>query len=346
MALSRTRRLLMGLAVSAGLLGTVELVLRATVPEADVLFAWEHPDGMIKVLGDEIYVRAAVQHSLKDGPYTWEARTNSLGLREDGETPATRAAGSTRWLALGDSWVFGTSVTQGKTISDQLALLLTEQTGAPVEVLNAGIPGGSAFEMLVRWSELSSRLELDGVIVGLPHNQHRQKELSRYRRTLFSRKGGAPYLDIRIYLVVRRLIAPYTRPRYADADVDTDAMDPTTVRDLRTIVQEAQAQGMATVAIEWPNDMHLALNSVNPPAVRWRALLEPIGVRFAGHALTARACWGFEDHGHPSEAGARAIAEVLASVIGADAAPKRLQTMPRCEAVPGVGPGKGDWPVE
>ncbi len=346
MALNRPRRLALGIAVSLGIMAGIELVLRTTVPEADLLFAWEHPDGMIRLLGDEVYVREAVSHSLSDGPYTWEARTNSLGLREDEDTPAARPEGTQRWLALGDSWVFGTSITQGKTISDQLELLLTEKTGAQVEVLNAGIPGGSAFEMLVRWSDLTTRLDIDGVILGLPHNQHRQQELSETRGRLYSQTGGAPYLNLRSYLVVRRLIAPYTRPRYADGDVETEAMDSSSVQDLKTIVSQAQERGMKAVVIEWPNDMRLAVHTVNPPARRWRGLLEPLGAVFAGHALNTRSCWGFKDHGHPSEAGARATAEVISQVIQGDAAPTQLQTKPACEDVPGVGPGKGEWPIE
>lgn len=340
MAVSRGRRLWMGLAVSAGLLGALEITLRLSVPEKDVLFAWEHPEGLIQLLGDKVYVREAVSHSLNDGPYRWEAVTNSLGLRESEETSTSRPDGTTRWLALGDSWIFGTSVTQGKTITDQLEVILTQKSGAQVEILNGGIPGGSAFEMLARWSELSTTLQLDGVILGLPHNQHRQKELASQRRQLYSQTGGAPYINLRTYLVARRLIAPYTRTRYADGDVDVDAMDATTVRDLKTIITQARAQGMDTVAVEWPNDMRLALNSINPPARRWRAALEPMGVRFGGHALHTRACWGFKDHGHPSEAGARAVAEVLAPVILGEATLTSLQTQPSCESVPGVGPGK------
>jgi hypothetical protein len=29
-----------------------------------------------------------------------------------------------------------------------------------------------------------------------------------------------------------------------------------------------------------------------------------------------------------------------------EASPERLQTAPTCDSIPGVGPGKGDWPVE
>jgi len=346
MALSRTKRLLTGLAVSAALLGALEAVLRLTVAEEDLLFAWEHPDGMIQILGDQVYVREAVSHSLNDGPYPWLAQTNQLGLREDVDTQAQTPDGTTRWLALGDSWIFGTSVTQGKTISDQIEVLLTEATGNPVEVLNGGIPGGSAFEMLVRWSELSKRLELDGVILGLPHNQHRQKELSSQRQKLYSPTAGAPYINSRAYLLARRLIAPHTRTRYASGDVETDAMEPSTVRDIRRIVLEASQRGMKTIVVEWPNDMKLAIRSVNPPATRWRKALEPLGATFAGHALNTRACWGFKDHGHPSEAGARAIAEVVSGVMQGQQSHDALQTLPLCEAVPGVGPGKDDWPVE
>jgi lysophospholipase L1-like esterase len=346
MAHGRARRLALGLATAAAVLGGTELLLRATTDERDLLFAWEHPEGMIALLGDQVYVREAVSHSMQDGPYTWEVRTNSLGLREDMDSPAANPTGTTRWLALGDSWVFGTSVTQGMTIPDQVGTLLTTATGAQVDVLNGGIPGGSAFEMLARWSELSASLELDGLILGLPHNQHRQAELHEQRSTLFSRTGGAPYINSRIYLLARRAIAPYTRPRYADADVDTDAMDRTTVRDLKTIVGQARAMGLPVIVIEWPNDMRLAIRSVNPPATRWRAKLQPMGARFAGHALSERTCWGFEDHGHPSESGARAISEVIAAVITDGKEHESLQTLPSCGTGPEVGPGKAGWPIE
>jgi len=342
----RIKRMLKGLAFAAVILGGLELVLRSTVKEADLLFAWEHPDGMIKILGDEVYVREEVHHTLNDGPYAWEVHTNALGLRELGPTAASRPAGTRRYLALGDSWMFGTSVTQGQTIPDQLEILLTEKTGTPVEVLNGGIPGGSAFEMLVRWSELSQQLELDGLILGIPHNQHRQNELAEHRDQLYSETRGAPYLNVRTYLLLRHWLAPHTRPMYAEADVELDGLEASTVRDLRTIAAQATAAGMTVMAIEWPHDMRLALNTVSPPSFQWRTALAPQDVRFGGHALNHRTCWGFKDHGHPSEAGARAIAEVIAEVMISQTTPEKLQTQPSCETVPGVGPGKSEWPVE
>ena len=74
MALSRPRRLALGIAVSLGILGCVELVVRSTVDEADLLFAWEHPDGMIRLLGDQV-CPPKTQNSNSKGP----TRTSGKG---------------------------------------------------------------------------------------------------------------------------------------------------------------------------------------------------------------------------------------------------------------------------
>jgi lysophospholipase L1-like esterase len=339
---TRIRKTLFGLLVAGLSLAIAEGVARMTTDEVDLLFAWEHPDGLIRVLGDQVYVREEVQHSMTDGPYTWRVQTNARGLRESYPIPPAIPAGSARVLALGDSWIFGTSVTQGRTIADSLEVVLSERWAQPVEVVNAGIPGASAFEMLVRWTELAGQLDFDHIVFGLPHNIHRQRNFQGQRAKLTTPGDGAPYIDARLYLLIRRLIAPWTRTLYAEGDLTTDGIDNSTLHDIRTIVAQAKAKGMGVWAIEWPHNMKYALNTVNPPATRWRAALGSAGVQFAGHALNTRACWGYDDHGHPSEAGARAIAEVLGHVMADGEATTMLQTRPRCEDVPGVGPGKPD----
>ena len=144
------RALLLGF----GLLLGLELIARVLVAEDAVLFAFERSDGLIGVLGDKVYVRESQTHRGSDGPYDYEIRTNSLGLRADTELSPDIPEGAERYLALGDSWIFGTSLGQEKTMPVQLGRLLTAAKGQPVEVVNAGIPGGSAFEALTRWREL------------------------------------------------------------------------------------------------------------------------------------------------------------------------------------------------
>ena len=224
------------------MIALLEGVLRVTVPERDLLFAWEHPEGMIELLGGRVYVRESSDQHATDGEYVYVYRTNSLGLREDQELSQAIPPGSERYLALGDSWMFGTSVTQGKTLPDQLGVELTSRRGTAVDVVNAGIPGGSAFDMLARWNELGSQYDFDGVILNIPHNLSRQQEVASSRKALFQPGAGAPYVDWRTYLVVRRLIAPWTRARYAPGTTNEPVAE--MLADLRAIVSQAQSKSL------------------------------------------------------------------------------------------------------
>ena len=339
---SRTRGLMLGL----GLLVLLEGVLRVAVPESSVLFAWEHPDGVIKLMGNSVWVRESSEQSGNDGPYRFTIQTNAQGLRDAEDHPTAKPEGTDRYLALGDSWVFGTSVTQQSTVSERLETVLTQATGRETIVMNAGIPGGSAFEMLARWTELRDQYELTGVVLGIPHNAGRQREMAEIRNAMFHPTAGAPYVNVRTYLVLRHLIAPFTRPRYADSTVNDPMGDESMVSDLTTIITDARSRGLTVTVIEDPGHMNDALGRPRVLNRRWRAELEPLGAVFAGHALNTRDCWGFIDLGHPGESGALAIATVVGSAMVKGESIPGLQEQPRCADVEGAGPGKPGWPVD
>jgi len=65
---------------------------------------------------------------------------NAHGLR-DGEIPYEKSATEKRILVLGDSVAFGWGTSQGENFSDQMELLLREQTGTAWQVINAGVNG-------------------------------------------------------------------------------------------------------------------------------------------------------------------------------------------------------------
>ena len=333
---ARSRAIAMGF----GLLLVVELGLRVVVAEERLLFSFEHPEGIIKVLGERVWVRESSKQHGTDGPYRFDVVTNSLGLRDDVEHSASLAEGTDRYLALGDSWIFGTSVTQARTIPEQIEVELSSRTGRPTVVLNAGIPGGSAFEALARWTELKDRFELTGVVLGIPHNVGRQKELADHRRSLFHPTQGAPYLNWRTYLLIRRGLAPYTRPRYASSSSAGLRDDQGMLDDLRTVVVEARDRGLSVTIIEDPGHLNDAVGTVRKLERSWRIELEPLGGIFAGHALNTRDCWGYEDLGHPGESGTKAIAIVVADAMVQGRSTNGLQVEPTCTSVPGVGPGK------
>jgi len=315
---------LFGLGVLLGL----EVVARVIVQEESVLFAFEKSDGLIGVLGDKVYVRESQTHRGSDGPYDYVIRTNSIGLRADTELTPEMPEGSERYLALGDSWIFGTSLGQEKTMPAQLGRLLTRAKGQPVSVVNAGIPGGSAFEALARWRELGPYHAWTGVVIGIPHNVGRQNSLASERASVFHPTQGAPYINSRIYLILRSWIAPYTRPKYA---ASTPPHDGGLLEDIRTIVTQARALGLSVVLVEDPGRLDDAVGQVRQVDMRWREALIPLGALFAGHALDTRDCWGHDDHGHPGVAGAEAIASVVAEVMVSGQSTEGLSPEPPCE---------------
>lgn len=339
---SRARALLLGLS----LVLIVEAALRLTVPEERLLFAWEHPDGMVQLMGNSVWVRESSNQHGTDGPYPYEIQTNALGMRDAQEHELDLPAGTDRYLALGDSWIFGTSVTQSSTIGERLEVELTAATGRPTVVMNGGIPGGSAFEMLARWTELKDKFELTGVVLGIPHNAGRQRELAGIRGQLFHPTAGAPYVNNRIYLALRRIIAPYTRPKYAEGGAAQANDDEGMLNDVEALVVDARSRGLTVTVIEDPGHMNEALGTPRRLNRRWRDALEPHGAVVAGHALNTRDCWGFEDLGHPGESGTAVMATVVARAMTAGASVEGLQQQPRCADVAGAGPGKPGWPVD
>lgn len=329
--------------VAVGLLLGAEAVLRLAVPAAWLTFAWERPDGMLQQdPASRTYLpRPGTAAHNDDGPYRWSYRVNAQGLREDDEVPADRP-GAFRVLALGDSWIFGISTDQARTLDRGLEALLGARLGRPVEVINAGVPGAGAFDTLLRWRELGPRFRVDGVLVGEPHNYRRQAAVEGARSTWLA--GGAPYLPSYVYLGLRRLLLPLTRAELREATPDAVAA---TLADVRRLAEEAAAGGLGVWVGVWPSTLDGALGR-RPEATldlgRWREALAGTGAKVTGHRLDERSCWGWEDHSHPSESGYRVLAEVLAPLIAGEPEPAGLLSSPDCAAVPGRGPTKPDAP--
>ena len=342
------RRLLYGLVFATVLLGVVEGILRVTVPETQWQMSWEKEDGLLLYRSrtyvggpvdpnertrwrtGELVTRAgtdAVQH---DGAHPWRVRTNGEGLREDREIPSTRLA-ERQMLAIGDSWMFGVSAGQGRTVADHLERMLPEMLGVKdVEIVNGGIPGANAFHMLRRWHYLRDKLVVDDLIVGLPHNAP-DPDVPAARRAWYQNTRGLPAGSFRLYQGLRWILTPYTRPHYPDLlapgkDADQQAM---TQADLMTIVRDAHDRGIRVWLVLWPNDM-VAAQQPQMDLAKWVDPMKNHLNGWAGHALTERRCWGFEDTWHPSEAGYAAIASVLAPVIAGGASSSVLLKTPPC----------------
>lgn len=333
-----SRRFLAPLVV-LGVLAAVEALLRAVVPAEALVFSYEQPNGMLMLdTGSGTYLpRPLVEDVVPDGPNHWRYRMNAAGLREDREIPAESPPGTRRWLALGDSWIWGQSADQGANLEADLETVLPARGYGPVEVINGGVPGAGAYDMLVRWRDLRDHWDIDGVLLGAPKNVGRQRDVAA-ERALWYRGGGAPYVDLYLYLGLRRLLVPYTRGHLRDVDADVWS---TILADTTALVTEARGAGLDVVVGLWPTDRTAATSSdPGVPYAAFASALSPLGAVVTGARLGSNACWGFRDLSHPSEAGYRVLAEVLADRILGGPDPGMLRTTPRCEDVPGFGPTK------
>lgn len=94
----------------------------------------------------------------KDGRY----RTNSLGARGTREYPAAPAAGMTRVLCFGDSFVWCEEVAD-----DHAWPFLLEQVDSKIEAINFGVGGYGTDQAFLRYQSLGRELGADVVVIGL-----------------------------------------------------------------------------------------------------------------------------------------------------------------------------------
>jgi lysophospholipase L1-like esterase len=94
---------------------------------------------------------------------------NALGLRDVERAPQP-APDTVRVLALGDSFTFGNGVAQDHTYPRQAEAMLSAARGAPVEVLNMGMPGYNTLHQLAQLRELGLGLQPKVVVVGFLYN--------------------------------------------------------------------------------------------------------------------------------------------------------------------------------
>ena len=101
---------------------------------------------------------------------------NSQRVRRDSKVTTPKPVDTFRVLALGDSHAFGWAIPEDATVAAQLEDALGRLTDSTVEVVNAGVPGYSAYQEASWLEAYGPDLELDCVIVlfvandmGLPH---------------------------------------------------------------------------------------------------------------------------------------------------------------------------------
>lgn len=118
--------------------------------------------------------------------------SNAQGLREDHEIPP-KVPGELRVLFVGDSCVFGLGVAWDETVAELSEGLLRERfPELPVECVNAGVPGYTAFQVERYLAVRGLELEPDLVVLGTGWNERTVWDARSDMEELAFRKATRP----------------------------------------------------------------------------------------------------------------------------------------------------------
>jgi lysophospholipase L1-like esterase len=146
---------------------------------------------------------------------------NAFGLR-DAERSPQPAPGTLRVLALGDSVTFGMGVPQDLTYPRQAEALLSQARGAPVEVLNMGMPGYNTIHQLAQLRELGLALQPKVVVVGFLYNDielstAQKGEAPAPQEVSLGRKLKSQFNAAALWLKKNSLFVAWVSPRIGNA---------------------------------------------------------------------------------------------------------------------------------
>ncbi len=335
-----TERLAFAMSFLLGLAAVVAglAMLRQHAPESTPQRYFEGQSFVRASVASGVEIRPGV-YDRDDGPYRWRFTINRFGLREPAEIAPQPAPDTRRVLVLGDSWAFGFGADEGHTLSDWAERDLAARTGGDVEVVNGGVFGACAFDMVRRYQELSASIDFDDLVLLAPRNDTRQQRLLSEREIWLAHRR-AP--QVPWYLPFERLLlqAGLRLPRQEPPPLPHGDLR-ASQQDLFFIASDARAAGHDVVLLDTAVDWREIRDA---PRRRLRAAVAEIGVASGSARLAQRSCWGFKDLSHPSAAGHQVLGHALAELL----ATGRSLDSPwaeSCDDVSDVGPGKGGWPV-
>jgi lysophospholipase L1-like esterase len=308
-----------------------EGVARLVFPPPDVSRHREH-EQIIQTLGlpslnDTMIADAALFWKLKpdlrgrriagrirETPIGFTVSTNHEGLRGP-EIPAAKRG--LRILALGDSTTFGLGVEEDQTWPAVLQRLLQDGLPGGVEVINAGVPGYTAYQGLRYFEIRGAALRPDLVLATFGFNDADSWGSRSDFQTAWMlriRRWEKPLLASRLYGGLKELTrgaepaSPAAkRPRLSPREFQFA---------LSRLRDECSARRIPLVLVIWPyaNQMRSGGNQL----VIYQPLVEAFGARQGVpvvnlvNSFTERSGPLFFDHVHANPAGCRAAAEALA----------------------------------
>jgi lysophospholipase L1-like esterase len=265
--------LLVGAVLVAAVLLEVgaRLVLRARAPEGSpIQLGWE-PDPQRSKLRDQLYrpdpdlffrLRPDVRIERSTNPRIFDVRTNARGLRSPAVT-VPKPPGTLRVLAVGDSCTFGSGAGQSDTWPAQLARRLgADRPERPVEVVNAGVPGFSSWQV-IRYLEIEGwGLEPDVVVIASGINDAHPANAGDKRpfgesRWLSDREYAAVLRDEGALGITRLLRRAGILPLGSGSAGHGDGVKRRVPLDeyeagLRRFASEARDRGVTPVIVAWP----------------------------------------------------------------------------------------------
>ena len=151
-------------------------------------------------------LRPGVQTTYVGAP----VRVDALGFRGP-EVAVAPAPGVRRILVLGDSVVFGQGVREDETVSAVLARTLGS-AAAPVEAINAGVPGYDTTAELRLLARAGMALHPAAVVVGMSLNDYDPPPAYSPIGVLsYSSRLGIPLLDASEFVTLLRWLWRWTR---------------------------------------------------------------------------------------------------------------------------------------
>jgi len=230
---------------------------------------------------------------------SFSASTNAMGLRNAAVGPK---AGRLRILAIGDSTTFGDWVNNDEAWPQRLQALL-DPSGETIEVINAGVPGYSAYQGLQFLKEDGLALEPDVVIASFGINDHVPWDgISDLDRAEAATQGDLDELV--------KAAKGEERPRLSPDEF---------LRVIETLEGLCGEHGIAFVLVAWPESgvLSAAPDVGDVGYLRFiRQAGERMGVPVADIVPVLRANPEFLIDGcHFNAAGCRSVAETIAGLL-------------------------------
>jgi lysophospholipase L1-like esterase len=258
-----------------------------------------------------------IEGRIRESAIDFTLSTTNEGMR--GTAPSERAP-AYRVLALGDSTTFGLGVNDEETWPAVLERMLREKTGRDVQVLNAGVPGYSAFQGLRYLREQGLSVHPDLVVATFGFNDADSwsaRSDIETSRALAIQGWEAPLLHSRLYTGLKGLVPAANPPPSTEAK--RPRLSPREFYDtLSAIRDECASRSVSLVLVVWPyaaqknsGDGRLILAQPVMTAFGSKNSVPVVNLVNTFTASTERL---FLDHVHANAAGCRRAAEALLPV--------------------------------